>query len=193
MAYPRSMSPSKAARILATAGSLIASAMLPACGGAGRSDRPEATSATRKNVQEVDPAAVAFTPKAGQTIYVPVYSAVSISDRPHVFNLAINLSIRNTDLKRPIVLKSARYYDDGGTLVQEFAPRPLKIGALASVHFYVGESDKAGGRGACFLVDWVAEDSVTDALAESVMVGTANTQGVSFTNPGHVLSDLRRP
>ena len=193
MADSRSLSPMKTTRALAAAGSLIVSVMLPACGGAGQQDRSGNSSATRKNIQEVDPGAVAFTPKAGQTIYVPVYSAVSISDRPHVFNLAINLSIRNTDLKRPIVLKSARYYDDGGTLVQEFAPRPLKIGALASVHFYVGESDKAGGRGACFLVDWVAEDSVTDALAESVMVGTANTQGVSFTNPGHVLSDLRRP
>lgn len=147
----------------------------------------------RKKIQEVEPATVAFSPKAGQTIYVPAYSSVSISDNPHVFNLAINLSFRNTDQDATVIVKSVRYYDGDGTLVRNYTPRPIRIGPLASVDFFIKESDKAGGQSACFLVDWIAEDAVTDPIVEAVMIGTANTQGVSFTCQGHVLTDLRHP
>ncbi len=161
----------------------------------GQSDESDAglTASPRVNVKEVEPAQAAFSPKAGQLIYVPVYSAVSVSDRPHLFNVAINFSFRNTDQKSPVILKSARYYDGDGKLLREYAPKPLRIGPLASADFFIKESDKAGGQSACFLLEWIAEESVTNPIAESVMVGTANTQGVSFVCTGRVLSDLAHP
>lgn len=172
---------------------LVSLAALAACTGEASKEPPGSARIARKNIQEVEPATAAFPPKAGQTIYIPVYSSVSISDRPHNFNLAINVTFRNTDPKSPVILKSARYFDGDGTLVREFTPRPIRVGPLASADFFVNESDKAGGRGACFVIDWIADQPVADALAESVMVGTANTQGVSFSCAGHVVSDLRRP
>jgi hypothetical protein len=56
----------------------------------------------------------------------------------------------------------------------------------------VKESDTRGGVSASFLVEWVAEQSVSAPLVESVMIGTASTQGVSFTCPGRVIDDRRR-
>jgi hypothetical protein len=168
-------------------------ALLSACDGQHAATAPRAGPGPRRNVHEIEPASAAFTPKAGQTLYVPAYSSVSISDNPHHFNLAINLSFRNTDRKAAVIVKSIRYHDGDGKLAREYAPKPLRVGPLASADFFVKESDQAGGQSACFLVDWIAEQDVTDPIVESVMVGTANTQGVSFTCHGQVLSDLRHP
>jgi hypothetical protein len=172
---------------------LVSLAVLPACDGQPRPANSGDGIGSRKNVREVEPASAAFPPKAGQTIYVAVYSSVSISDNPHLFNLAINLSFRNTDQKAAVIVKSVRYYDGDGTLIRDYTPRPMRVGPLASVDYFIKESDKAGGQSACFLVDWIAEDAVTDPIVEAVMIGTANTQGVSFTCQGRVLADLRRP
>lgn len=172
---------------------LVSLAVLTACDSQPGPNELGVRNGSRKNVQEVEPGAVAFTPKAGQTIYVPAYLSVSISDNPHLFNLAINLSFRNTDQNAAVFVKSVRYYDGDGTLVRDHAPRPLRVGPLASVDFFIKESDKAGGQSACFLVDWIAETAVTDPIVEAVMIGTANTQGVSFTCQGRVLTDRQHP
>jgi len=185
--------PRIAMKSLAWTSALIVLAATPGCQGEKQPNPTGSAATARKNVTEIEPSLATFAPKAGQTIYVPVYTSVSVSDRPHNFNLAINLSVRNTDQKAPIILKSVRYIDDDGTPVREFTPKPLKVGPLASAHFYVNESDNSGGRGACFLIDWIADQPVTDAMVESVMVGTANTQGVSFTCNGRVLTDIRHP
>ena len=50
----------------------------------------------RKGVVEAEPIDRSRV-VAGQTIYVPAYSSVLTSDRAHSFNLAVTLSIRNTD------------------------------------------------------------------------------------------------
>ena len=55
---------------------------------------------------------------------------------------------------------------------------------MASAEFFVKESDTRGGVSASFLVEWVAEQSVSDPLVETVMIGTASTQGVSFAYRG---------
>ena len=60
------------------------------------------------------------------------------------------------------------------------------------MEFFVKESDTSGGVSASFLVEWVAEQAVTAPVVESVMIGTASTQGISFTCPGRVLSDRTR-
>ena len=57
---------------------------------------------------------------AGQTIYVPAYSSIFISDRARSFNLAVTLSIRNTDRTHPIVVTSAGYSDQDGQLVRDY-------------------------------------------------------------------------
>jgi len=129
---------------------------------------------------------------AGQSIYVPSYSSIYTSDRANSFYLAATLSINNTDRNQPIVITTARYYDQDGEVIRDYLKKPLRIGPMAAIEFFVPESDTSGGVSASFLVEWVAEQSVNPPHVESVMIGAASTQGVALTSPGRVLSDRRR-
>jgi Protein of unknown function (DUF3124) len=145
----------------------------------------------RKQVVEVEPIDSGRV-VAGQTIYVPAYSSIYTSDRAHRFELAVTLSIRNTDQDHPMILNTARYYDQDGQLIRDYLKKPLRIGPMSSTEFFVSESDTKGGVSASFLVEWVAEQTLTAPVVESVMVGTSSGQGVSFTCSGRVLADRSR-
>jgi hypothetical protein len=144
---------------------------------------------SRKTVVEIEPLAPDFRPAAGQTIYVPAYSSIFISDKAQAFDLAITLSIRNTDRKNSIILTSTQYYDHDGQLVRDYLKKPLRIGPRASIEYFVSERDTSGGISASFFVEWVSAQPVTSPVVESVMVGTASNRGIAFTTPGRVLTD----
>ncbi|MHC5729891.1 MAG: DUF3124 domain-containing protein, partial [Nostoc sp.] len=93
----------------------------------------------------------------GQTIYVPAYSHIYHYNRQEIFNLAVTLSIRNTDLVNPIIISSVRYYDSAGKLVKQYLERPIQLDALASTDFFINRHDTSGGLGANFIVEWVAQ------------------------------------
>jgi hypothetical protein len=134
----------------------------------------------------------------GQTIYVPVYSHIYHQDQQKeekIFNLAATLSIRNTDLTKPIIITSVRYYDSNGKLVKQYLERPIELGAIASTDFVVNKTDTSGGLGANFIVEWVAQTEVSQPIVEAVMIGTDFQQGISFISPGRVIksqSDRQR-
>ncbi len=137
------------------------------------------------------PAASGIQRVLGQTLYVPVYSHIYFFTRQRRYNLAVTLSIRNTDLHHPMKLTSVRYYDTEGRLLQEYLPQPLPLGPLASVDYVVEERDTKGGSGANFIVEWVAEKPVTAPVVEAVMV-SSGTQGVSFLSPARVIGQRSR-
>ncbi|GAX44837.1 hypothetical protein NIES4075_58560 [Tolypothrix sp. NIES-4075] len=134
----------------------------------------------------------------GQTIYVPVYSHIYHQDQQKeekIFNLAATLSIRNTDLTKPIIITSVRYYDSNGKLVKQYLERPIELSAIASCDFVVNRTDTSGGLGANFIVEWVAQTKVSEPVVEAVMIGTDFQQGISFISPGRVIksqSDRQR-
>ena len=134
----------------------------------------------------------------GQTIYVPVYSHIYHQDQQKeekIFNLAATLSIRNTDLTKPIIITSVRYYDSNGKLVKQYLERPIELSAIASCDFVVNKTDTSGGLGANFIVEWVAQTEVSQPVVEAVMIGTDFQQGISFISPGRVIktqSDRQR-
>lgn len=125
---------------------------------------------------------------SGQTIYVPAYSEIYFWDNRKI-SLAITLSVRNTDLRHPIVLTSVRYYDTHGQLVREYLPQATQLGAMASTDFFVDEHDETGGVGANFIVEWVAEEPVHEPVVEAVMLSSTSNQGISFISPGRVISE----
>jgi hypothetical protein len=125
----------------------------------------------------------------GQTIYVPIYSHIYFDNRQTVFNLAATLSIRNTDLNNPIVIKSVRYYDTNGQFLKQYLERPQQLGPLASTDFIVERTDTSGGSGANFIVEWIAQKTVTEPIVEAVAIGTESTQGISFISPGKVIKN----
>lgn len=136
-------------------------------------------------------AAAGVNLERGQKIYVPVYSNIYHGDRSQPFELAVTLSVRNTDPNHAISLVSVDYYDSEGKFIRKYLERETKLGVLASTHFVVKESDKTGGPGAFFIVRWRSQNKVTQPIVESIMIGTSTQQGISFTSRGQVIEEDR--
>lgn len=126
---------------------------------------------------------------AGETVYVPVYSHVYVAVKGHPYDLAISLSIRNTNMTEPITVLSVDYYDSNGKIVRKYLGKPSEIKPLASVDFFVSETDTTGGFGASFLVKWKAAKKVNKPIVEGVMAGTKSGQGISFTSRGQTIRE----
>ena len=160
------------------------------CGGSGTPAAPK-SAPSRPGISEVArPADDRIA--AGQVVYVPAYSHVYTADDAQPLNLAATLFVRNTDPGRPIVLTRVQYFDSGGKLLRDLLPSPWKIDSLASADFFVKEGDTTGGASPSFVVEWVATEPPSDPIVESVMIGTAGTQGISFLGQGRVIHS-RKP
>lgn len=121
-----------------------------------------------------------------QTVYVPVYSHIYHREDME-FDLTTTLSIRNTDSNHAIIILSVKYFNTAGKLIREYTDTPLKLPAMATLDYIVGERDRTGGSGANFIVEWFAEKEVSEPLIESVMIGTNGQQGISFLSFGKVI------
>jgi len=127
----------------------------------------------------------------GQTIYVPVYSYIYHYDTQNqVINLATTLSIRNTDLKHPIIITKIDYYDTSGQQIKNLLKNPSELTSMASADYFLPRNEVSGGLGANFLVEWVSEHSVFDPIVEAVMISTESGRGLSFVSPGKVLKQI---
>jgi hypothetical protein len=178
---------SRALALLLLAGSLIAAAV--SCDRPQRHDVPIGADSARPGVTAVEPGSPEASAGAGQTIYVPAYSAVAIANNSQLYQLAITLGVRNTDRSLPIVIHSIRYHRQDGSLVRDFLKTPVRVAPLAVLEFFIHEDDTSGGTASSFLVDWAGNPAVSAPVVETVMVGTAGTQGISFTCPGRVVAD----
>lgn len=124
----------------------------------------------------------------GQTVYVPAYSHIYHGNREAALLLAVTLSIRNVSPQRALTVTTVDYYDTKGAVVRKFLDQPLTLPPLASERFVVPENDKAGGSGANFIVKWHSAETITPPIIESIMIGTQNQLGVSFTSRGEAVS-----
>lgn len=120
----------------------------------------------------------------GQTIYVPAYSHIYFGNREKPFLLTVTLSIRNIDPNHRITILEADYYETQGNQLRRFLDKPVVLRPLESLRFVVPESDKGGGSGANFIVKWNSDTSINPPVVESIMIGTKNQQGISFTSQG---------
>jgi hypothetical protein len=103
----------------------------------------------------------------------------------------VTLSVRNADPSHPITVLSVDYRDSKGSMIRQFINEPPKpMPPFTAVEFVVGESDKQGGLGASFVVRWKAETVVVAPVVETVMIGTAAAQGISFVGSARVIEDL---
>ncbi len=130
-----------------------------------------------------------FQAAMGQIIYVPIYSHIYYEDRQKTFDLAATLSIRNTDLTNPMIVRAVRYYDSNGKLLRQYVERPIQLDALASTDFVVDKNDTSGGSGANFIVEWVAQSEISEPIVEAVMIGSTLQQGISWISPGKVIKN----
>ncbi len=124
----------------------------------------------------------------GQTVYVPAYSHIYHGNREAALLLAVTLSIRNISPQRTLTITAVDYYDTKGAVVRKFLDKPLLLGPLGSERFVVPENDTAGGSGANFIVKWHSSEPISAPIIESIMIGTQNQLGVSFTSRGEPVS-----
>ncbi len=125
----------------------------------------------------------------GQTLYVPVYSNILSAPKRMPFNLAALLSIRNTDMKSPIRIISADYYDTKGKLSRKYYDSEITLAPLESTYLYLPEDDTTVGIGATFIVRWTASTEVNMPIVECVMIGMKGGQGISFVSHGQVIKE----
>ena len=111
-------------------------------------------------------------------------------NREQPFYLAATLSIRNTDRAHAIVLTAVEYYDSEGTLLKHYMDKAFTLNPMATKRYVVPESDKSGGSGAKFIVQWQSDQAVVEPLIEAVMISTKTQQGISFTSRGRVLEAI---
>jgi hypothetical protein len=129
------------------------------------------------------------TTSRGQTVYIPVYSHIYSGDREQPFDLAVTVSIRNTDPENGLTLTSVAYYDSNGQLLKHYLEEPVDLSPLTSRRFVIAESDTLGGSGASFLVRWESNQALSPPIMESIMIGTKNQQGISFLSRGQVVRE----
>jgi hypothetical protein len=159
---------------------LILALSLAACGDGENASPPVSTLSpvTARELQIV----------TGQTIYIPAYSEVFSRGSDQPIELAVTLAIHNTDLAKPIIIRSVRYYDTNGDLVREYIDSPVEVPALATTGFVVEGDDNSGGWGANFIVEWGAETPVYEPVIEAIMISSRSTQGFSLISTGRVVS-----
>jgi hypothetical protein len=73
--------------------------------------------------------------------------------------------------------------------VKNYLDSALKMPPLASMEFFIEQSNTSGGSGANFLVEWVSESTISEPIMESVMIGVSGTQGLAFTSRGQVINN----
>jgi hypothetical protein len=125
----------------------------------------------------------------GQLLYVPCSSHVYHGVKTRPFELTVTLTVRNTDPWRALRLTAVDYHGSDGRLIKRFLDTVVTVPPLSTREFTVEQNDTSGGAGALFLVRWRADAPVNEPIAETVMIGTTNSQGISFTSRGVVVQE----
>lgn len=128
----------------------------------------------------------------GETLYVPVYSHIlhgNLDSRGNATRVLLSsmLSIRNTDPKRAIHIRSVKYYDTDGGLLRDFKEPVRRLGPLGSADLLIEHKNAAGGSGANFLVTWESETPVNPPILETINVYLFGAQSVAFASPGRAI------
>ena len=132
---------------------------------------------------------------SGQTLYLPVYSKIWHGDRviegryPVDKLLSALISIRNTSLKTPIRILSARYYNTDGKLLKEYLPKPAVINAMGTLELFVERKETEGGSGANFIIQWDSATPTNPPLIEAVHADIRNgVQSLVFVTHAQVIA-----
>lgn len=126
----------------------------------------------------------------GQRLYVPLYSSIhAMEDRQ--FDLAVTVSIRNTDAERPIRVEAVRYFGNDGQQRGERFAEPQALGPMATFEVLVPQSKLSGDTGANLILEWRSDAPVTPPVVETVMVRISGNQGLAFSSRAVVLDEWR--
>jgi hypothetical protein len=130
----------------------------------------------------------------GQTLYLPIYSVVwhgdipSRNGEPMKAYMSALVSIRNTSLKTPLKLLSARYYNTEGKLLKEFVSASRSIPPMGTVELFIEKSESAGGSGANFIIQWAAATETNPPIVEAVHIDNQGGRPYSFITTARAIN-----
>ncbi len=128
-------------------------------------------------------------PNKKATVYVPAYSSIFHGDLKWEFNLTVVLSIHNTDLKNKLILDAIEYYDSSGKIIRSYVKGGQILNPLETYTMGIKETDRSGGVGANFIVKWRSASGISRPVIETIMIGTREQQGISFTSRGVTIDE----
>ncbi len=136
--------------------------------------------------------ALAATPVArskGQTVYAAAYSYVLMGAGKQQFPVTATVVIRNTDLVNTIIVTTVDYRDSKGEHLRHHVEEPIVVNPLASIEFFVKDSDATGGHSPSFIVRWEANKTVNAPVVEVLIIGGHSSQGLSFIGRAWALEE----
>ena len=116
--------------------------------------------------------------------YVPAYAQIRLGSGRGKLDLATTLSIHNSSVDSPIVVRKVSYHGTDGSLIETFLDHRVGLKPLATIEFFVAAADLRAGSGANFLVEWETPISSQGPIAEAIMIGTIGTTSYSFVSQG---------
>ncbi len=119
--------------------------------------------------------------------YLSVYSQIYSETEHKTHPLTSTISIRNTNRKDTIYIKTAEYFNTSGKSLRDYLKKPIYLAPMETVEIVIDQEDKEGGTGANFLFDWGIRANTNVPFFECVMISTYGQQGLSFTTQGLVL------
>ncbi|NDB68321.1 MAG: DUF3124 domain-containing protein [Methylocystaceae bacterium] len=136
--------------------------------------------------------APSFALTSGNTFYVPIYSHVyhgnvDWTKKPEVKQMAVMVSVRNTDMKNAIQITSIKYYDSEGKLVRDESAKGKVLAPMASMELFVENKDTTGGAGANYIISFTAKDPVNPPVIEAVHTNFWAPGSVAFTTRGEII------
>jgi hypothetical protein len=116
-------------------------------------------------------------------VYVAAYSHIFLFESGKI-PLAINLSIGNTDLTKPLFIKRIGYYSADGTLIESVLSNNWILAPMATANYIIDQHDSRGGSGDNFVVQYTSHGDTSAPLIESVMAGYRGSKGLAFSSRG---------
>ncbi len=133
-------------------------------------------------------------PTKGQTVYVPIYSAirhgnVGSSGTPDSTLMSVLVSVRNTDPSNPIRIVAAPYYNTEGALIRNSVPTPKVVPPFGTFELFVELRENAGGSGANYAIRWDATAPVSPPTIEALHSRFQAGYSMAFISRGRAISE----
>lgn len=122
----------------------------------------------------------------GQTLYLPIYSHIWHGNRvvdqryPLKNPVSALVSIRNTSLKTPIRILTAKYYGTDGKLLKDYLAGPKAVAPMGTLELFVEKDESEGGSGANFMIQWEASTPTNPPLVQAVHADIKGHQTLTF-------------
>ena len=128
----------------------------------------------------------------GNTVYVPIYSHVyhgnmDWTKKPESKQMAVMVSVRNTDTRHPITITSIKYYGSDGKLVRDESDKAKTLSPLATMELFVENKDSSGGSGANYVISFTSQAPVDSPIIEALHTNFWAPGSVVFTTKGEVI------